>query len=96
MLANYGYNDASGVFFITIDTDKCDGCGDCVPACPRQIFAKLAFDPNDPLREEPVALVHNAKLNKLKYECGPCKPSVNRPPLPCVAACKKECISHSW
>ena len=27
MLANYGYKDASGDFFITIDTDKCDGCG---------------------------------------------------------------------
>jgi hypothetical protein len=27
MLPNYGYKDASGDFFVTIDTDKCDGCG---------------------------------------------------------------------
>jgi ferredoxin len=41
MLANYGYMDASGDFFITIDTDKCNGCGDCVTACPADVFAVL-------------------------------------------------------
>lgn len=34
MRANYGYKDGSGEYFITIDTDKYNGCGDCVPACP--------------------------------------------------------------
>ena len=53
MLANYGYKDASGDFFITIDTDKCNGCGDCVTACPARNFAVLDEDPNDPLREDP-------------------------------------------
>ena len=47
MLANYGYKDGSGDFFITIDTDKCDGCGDCVPACPAGCF-EVGEDPNDP------------------------------------------------
>ena len=96
MLANYGYKDASGDFFITIDTDKCDGCGDCVPACPTDIFEVVDEDPNDPLRDEPVAIVSGNKKNKLKYECNPCKPSVDRSPLPCVEACKAEAISHSW
>jgi hypothetical protein len=27
MIANYGYKDGSGEFFISIDTDCCDGCG---------------------------------------------------------------------
>ncbi|MBW1798692.1 MAG: 4Fe-4S binding protein, partial [Deltaproteobacteria bacterium] len=45
MLANYGYKDASGDFFITIDTDKCDGCGDCVSACPVDVFEVMDEDP---------------------------------------------------
>ncbi|MBW1829530.1 MAG: 4Fe-4S binding protein [Deltaproteobacteria bacterium] len=54
MLANYGYKDGSGDFFITLDTDKCDGCGDCVTACPNGVFEVVDEDPNDPMREEPV------------------------------------------
>ena len=96
MLANYGYKDGSGDFFITINTDKCDGCGDCVTACPMGIFEVLDEDPNDPLREEPVAVVVADKKKKLKYECNPCKPQSERPPLPCVEACKVGAISHSW
>jgi len=96
MLANYGYKDASGDFFITIDTDKCNGCGDCVSACPAQIFAVADEDPNDPLREDPVAIVAADKKKKLKYECNPCKPATDRPPLPCGEACGTGAISHSW
>ena len=96
MLANYGYKDASGDFFITIDTDKCDGCGQCVPACPQSIFLVVDEDPNDPMRDDPVAMIDAGKKKKLKYECNPCKPTGERPPLPCVEACSKEAISHSW
>lgn len=96
MLANYGYSDGSGTYFITIDTDKCDGCGDCVTACPAGIFEVLDEDPNDPLRDGPVAVVTVEKKKKVKYECGSCKPLFDRPPLPCVEACKAGAISHSW
>lgn len=96
MLANYGYKDASGDFFITIDTERCNGCGDCVEACPAEVFEVVDEDPNDPMREEPVAMVSLSKKKKLKYECNPCKPTAQRPPLPCVAACKSGAISHSW
>jgi Fe-S-cluster-containing hydrogenase component 2 len=95
MLANYGYKDASGDFFITIDTDNCDGCGDCVAACRVNVFVVVDEDPNDPLRDEPVAMVAGDKKKKIKYECNPCKPS-DRLPLPCVEACKAGAISHSW
>jgi NAD-dependent dihydropyrimidine dehydrogenase PreA subunit len=95
MLANYGYKDGSGDFFITVDTDKCDGCGECVTACPSAVL-ELAEDPHDPFREEPVVIVGEAERKKIKYTCAPCKPTRDRPPLPCASACPKEAISHSW
>jgi ferredoxin len=96
MLANYGYKDGSGEFFITIDTDKCDGCGACLPVCPTQVLEVSPEDPNDPLREGPVAIVGEAQRKKLKYACAQCKPASSRPRLPCVEACPKEAIAHSW
>ncbi len=94
-MAHYGYKDGSGDYFIVIDTDKCDGCGDCVPACPAAVF-EIMEDPYDPFREEPVAVVTEAERNKIKYSCAPCKPDHDRPPLPCLAACPVDAISHSW
>ncbi|MGD9079720.1 MAG: 4Fe-4S binding protein [Desulfobacterales bacterium] len=96
MLANYGYRDASGDFFITIDTDKCNGCGDCVSVCPANTFVVMDEDPNDPLRDEPVAIIADEKKKNLKYECKPCKLVSDRPPLPCIKACSLGAISHSW
>ncbi len=39
MKATYGYKDGSGDFFITIDTDLCDGCGAPLTAYPGECFA---------------------------------------------------------
>jgi Fe-S-cluster-containing hydrogenase component 2 len=60
------------------------------------VFEVVEEDPNDPMREKPVAMVAPDKRSKLKYECNPCKLSVHRPPLTCVQACKAGAISHSW
>ena len=96
MIANYGYKDGSGDYFIAIDTDRCDGCRRCVETCPGNVFEVVDEDPNDPIREEPIVVVVSGKRKKIKYECGPCKPPTNRPPLPCVDACPQGAISHSW
>ena len=96
MLASYGYKDGSGDFFITVDTDKCDGCGDCAEACPAGVMEVVDEDPNDPFREEPVAIISEAHRKKIKYDCGPCKPVGEHPDLPCVSACRPGAISHSW
>lgn len=95
MKANYGYKDGSGDFFITIDTDKCDGCNDCVAACPAGVLA-CGEDPHDPMRDDPVAYVTDEQRKKIKYACAPCKPDHDRPPLPCAAACNPGAIEHSW
>jgi len=95
MLANYGYKDGSGDYFITIDTDKCDGCGDCVKACPYSVL-EVTEDENDPFREELVAKVTEEHRKKIKYSCAPCKPVSRRKPLPCVESCPPDAITHSW
>lgn len=96
MQANYGYKDASGDFFITVDTIMCDGCGGCTSACPASVFTIMDEDPHDPMRIGPVAVVAEDKRKRLKYECSACKPSAYRVPLPCVRACRAGAISHSW
>ncbi len=95
MKASFGYNDGSGEFYITLDTDKCNGCGDCVAACPAHII-ELADNEYDPLAESRIAVVKHANRNTLKYDCGPCKPLSGAYALPCVNACKPVAISHSW
>ncbi len=97
MLANYGFKDGSGDFFITIDTDRCDGCSDCVPACPAGAFA-VGEDENDPMSDDPVAFVVAEHRKKIKFSCSECKPSAGYSieELPCVKACPVSAITHSW
>lgn len=97
MLANYGYKDGSGDFFITIDTDKCTGCGDCVPACPAKVL-EMITDENDPFREIPVVAVTDEHRKKIKYSCAPCKGTGHKSAsdLPCVKECQPNAITHSW
>ncbi|MEN6437118.1 MAG: 4Fe-4S binding protein [Syntrophobacter sp.] len=95
MIANYGYKDGAGDFFITIDTGRCDGCGACAGACPAECF-EVGQDPNDPLRDEPVAIVSEAVRKSIRYACGQCKRRADHAPLPCMEACPRDAISHSW
>jgi ferredoxin len=97
MLANYGYKDGSGEFFITIDTDKCDGCGECVQVCPAGVLI-MVEDEFDLDAEHDVAAVAPEHSKKIKYSCAPCKPSAGYSiaELPCVRACPPRAIDHSW
>jgi len=97
MLANYGFKDGTGDFFITIDSDKCNACGDCVPACPEGVLA-VGEDVNDPLRDELVAFVVEEQRKKIKFTCNACKPSAGYDisQLPCVKACPTSAVTHSW
>ena len=94
MIANYGYKDGSGEFFISIDTDKCNGCGNCVPVCPANVLEVRANE-FDPLADDDMAAVTEAQRKKIKYACATCKSESNYS-LPCVEACEFNAIVHSW
>jgi len=93
MIANYGYSDAEGEFYITIDTALCPRCEakPCMPACPEA----LIVEEEDPYGDTGVA-IDESKRKQLKYACSACKPDQDRPPLPCVTACPFDAIQHSW
>lgn len=93
MKAQYGYIDGTGEYYITVDSDKCNGCGDCVSACPQSLLEVYEDD-----YEEMVVRVKEEVIKKLGYLCpgsaagqGPdgCK-------VACVAACPSEVFEHSW
>ncbi len=94
MIANFGYTDGSGVYFISIDTDRCDGCGDCVPACPAGVL-EIVENEYDPMAEYDMASVKEEHRKKIKYSCAPCKKEGSGE-LPCMAACEPDAIRHSW
>ena len=93
MIANYGYKDGSGDYFISIDTDKCAGCKEkpCVAACPEKILESFVDDYDD----EVVRVIEEHR-KKIKYSCAPCKPASGERKLPCQQACPFEAIKHSW
>ena len=95
MQANFGYRDGSGEFYITLETDHCNGCGDCVSVCPAKMW-ELAANEYNPLAEGRIAMIKVASRKSVKYDCGPCKPPSGARSLPCVSACKTAAISHSW
>ena len=95
MIANYGYKDGSGEYFIILDTDKCDGCGKCVEACPYGVLEVIENE-YDPLAEGDIVAVTQEHRKKIKYSCMPCKPVTGRTTEPCVAACPQDALSHSW
>jgi len=57
MIANYGYEDGSGFYYISIDGDVCAQCDahGCVAACPQGVYA-IEMDP-----EEHQLIVENAR-----------------------------------
>jgi ferredoxin len=91
MRANYGYADASGEYYIKIDTDKCDGCGDCVAACPNSILEVILDD-----YDEPMAAVKKEFSKDLGYVCPGFHAKCSKEASNCHSACKTEAIEHSW
>jgi Fe-S-cluster-containing hydrogenase component 2 len=94
MIANYGFKDGSGDWYVVIDTDKCNGCGKCPEVCPAKIL-EVGPDEFDIFREEPVAFVKHEERKKIRYSCAPCRPGYGGEPAPCGRVCGPKAISHS-
>ena len=90
-IANYGYTDGSGDYYLIVDTDKCDGCGECVEACPQDVLEVITDDYDDL-----VVVVKEEHRKNLKYVCAPCKPMSGPRDLKCQTACPSDAITHSW
>ena len=88
---NYGYSDGSGDYFITIDTDRCDGCGECVSACPSAIF-EMIKDDSGQLK----AVVIESARKKLAFLCLGFHSCERNQRVNCHSVCQKEAISHTW
>ncbi|MCL4759621.1 MAG: ferredoxin [Rhodocyclaceae bacterium] len=94
MIANNGYKDGSGEFYISIDTDKCIDCSAdraCLTACPKGMFEIITDDYDDE-----VACVKKSFTRSLAFDCSECKPSGGYTTLPCTSACTPGAIKHSW
>ena len=89
---HYGYIDGSGEYFVSIESDLCDGCGLCVQSCPQQII-ELVTEFID-LEDKTVAAVKEDHRKKISYSCSACKPDEVIPP--CVAVCKNKAIECIW
>ena len=92
MIMHYGYIDGSGEYFISIDSDKCNGCSKCVEKCPQNAL-KLVTELID-LEDKTVVAVSEEHRRKIRYTCAECKPQQGK--MPCVLACAQEAITCVW
>jgi len=86
VIANYGYQDGSGEYFIVIDTDKCNGCGKCVEVCPKNLLEMIRND-----YDELVPVVKEEFSHQISYACEAADCGYK-----CQHACAEGAISHSW
>ena len=79
---------------VRINTDICEDCADyaCITACPEKI---LCIEEDD--FENEIASVKEDSRNSLKFICAACKGSAGSGcEPPCIKACSKKAIDHSW
>ena len=91
MLANYGYIDGTGEYYIIIDTAKCDACARCVEACPAGLFQVTTDD-----YDRDVAEVKPDLVAKVSYLCPGHSACARSHGTTCQTVCEGEAISHTW
>lgn len=92
MITYYGYTDGSGEYYIAVDSEKCNGCGECVRHCPKNALEIVTIMVD--IEEQSVAAVKEEHRNKIKYTCASCRPD-EKPP-PCVSFCGPNALICIW
>ena len=87
----YGYNDATGDYYITIDSGKYNGFGKCETACPATIFEMISGN-----GREPKAGVTKAARKRLSILCPGNNACSNANQVNCLSTCPTNVISLSW
>ncbi|MFW6125609.1 MAG: acyl-CoA dehydratase activase [Chloroflexota bacterium] len=91
MKIQYGYSDGTGEYFITVDQELCDGCGECVSACPAQVFEVAEND-----HGEPKSRVRERARKRLAMLCPGFTVCGRNNERNCQSVCPHGAISHSW
>ena len=92
VITYYGYQDGSGEYYIVIDAEKCDSCGDCIPKCPQNALKMEAMFID--LEDKMVAAVTEEHRKKIRYTCSSCKPETDT--VSYVQAYSKNAIKFIW
>jgi predicted CoA-substrate-specific enzyme activase len=87
----YGYTDATGDYFITVDLAKCDGCGDCVNICPANIF-ELANHNGC----QPAVRVSDSARKQIATLCPGGRICMQKQGKNCLSACPHDALGISW
>jgi ferredoxin len=93
MIIQYGYTDATGEYYISINTDNCNGCEDCVNACPGNLL-EMTIDDYD----NTVVKIRDEVVKTIGFLCpgnqtGQREDSCH---VACKAACPFDVFQHSW
>ncbi len=91
MEAHYGYADGLGDYFIVIDTDKCNSCGECVSVCPSHLFATATDDYG-----KVVVTVPELLTKKVGYLCPGLERCGQRIKSTCRSICPEKAIRLTW
>lgn len=86
----YGYDDGTGSYFISIDEALCSGCGKCVDICPAGIFTM--FQRNGRNTSE----VKEEARKRLPILCPGIEGCRKLNSITCQTVCNENAIEHSW
>ncbi|MDD4230638.1 MAG: acyl-CoA dehydratase activase [Dehalococcoidales bacterium] len=87
----YGYDDGTGSYFISLDEGLCNGCGKCVEVCPAGLFKLVQRN------GYMVAEVKEEARKRLPVLCPGIETCRNtNGGVTCQMVCSERAIEHSW